>query len=529
MKKLSAIIACYRDAPAIPEMYRPPDRDVSLDRRRLRDHLRQRRQSGQRSRSPRGTRGLRHQGRRGQPHAELRFAERLHEWPTHRHRRRGDPARRRPSGPSRAHRAVPREVAGRLGCRLRGSRATRDDPRNANRLQALLPSVPRDRLRLRSSRRRRFLAAGSARHRRAERSPGIESVSPWSPRVGRLQADGDSVRTAGASVRKIHELPRPELLLGATRRPVLLLRAPRLHRLARIRNRGRLGSRGSRPDRVAIRRAVACPKGITSILVVMFFLGGIQLLCLAIIGSYLAHIYEEVKRRPAYIVESVLNAPGTNSQHDDEVDASVDVATHPIGPRRMRHDSPRAASWEAGREARCRHGRSRLHRRKRRSAASRRRVRGDSAHRAGFGLLAAHGDRGPCADRATRPGRRGCSRNGGRPRTPDWILHLAAHGAYSWQTDRAAILRTNVVGTANLLEAARTADVDVFVNTGSSSEYGLKDRAPRRAKASSRTARTRSPRPRRRCSAVTLPKRTVSTSAHCACTRPTDPGKSQGA
>ena len=61
---------------------------------------------------------------------------------------------------------------------------------------------------------------------------------------------------------------------------------------------------------------------------------------------------------------------------------------------------------------------------------------------------------------------------------PDWILHLAAHGAYSWQTDRAAILRTNVVGTANLLEAARRAGVEAFVNTGSSSEYGLKGRAP---------------------------------------------------
>jgi nucleoside-diphosphate-sugar epimerase len=61
---------------------------------------------------------------------------------------------------------------------------------------------------------------------------------------------------------------------------------------------------------------------------------------------------------------------------------------------------------------------------------------------------------------------------------PEWILHLAAHGAYSWQTDRAAILRTNVVGTANLLEAALRAEVQAFVNTGSSSEYGLKDRAP---------------------------------------------------
>jgi len=30
---------------------------------------------------------------------------------------------------------------------------------------------------------------------------------------------------------------------------------------------------------------------------------------LAIIGSYLAHIYDEVKRRPSFIVESVLNPP----------------------------------------------------------------------------------------------------------------------------------------------------------------------------------------------------------------------------
>jgi dolichol-phosphate mannosyltransferase len=50
-------------------------------------------------------------------------------------------------------------------------------------------------------------------------------------------------------------------------------------------------------------------RGISTIIVLILFLGGIQLLCLAIIGSYLAHIYDEVKRRPPYIVESVLNAP----------------------------------------------------------------------------------------------------------------------------------------------------------------------------------------------------------------------------
>jgi glycosyltransferase involved in cell wall biosynthesis len=48
------------------------------------------------------------------------------------------------------------------------------------------------------------------------------------------------------------------------------------------------------------------PRGITTVLVVILFLGGVQLLCLSIIGSYLAHIYDEVKRRPAYIVESVV-------------------------------------------------------------------------------------------------------------------------------------------------------------------------------------------------------------------------------
>jgi glycosyltransferase involved in cell wall biosynthesis len=50
-------------------------------------------------------------------------------------------------------------------------------------------------------------------------------------------------------------------------------------------------------------------RGITTIIVLVLFLGGIQLLCLSIIGSYLAHIYEEVKRRPPYVVESVLNRP----------------------------------------------------------------------------------------------------------------------------------------------------------------------------------------------------------------------------
>jgi dolichol-phosphate mannosyltransferase len=53
----------------------------------------------------------------------------------------------------------------------------------------------------------------------------------------------------------------------------------------------------------------SAPKGFTTVIVVILFIGGIQLLCIAIIGSYLAHMYEEVKGRPPFVVESVINAP----------------------------------------------------------------------------------------------------------------------------------------------------------------------------------------------------------------------------
>ncbi len=51
------------------------------------------------------------------------------------------------------------------------------------------------------------------------------------------------------------------------------------------------------------------PTGFTTLIILILFLGGIQLLCLGIIGSYLAHIYDEVKRRPSYIVKSIINDP----------------------------------------------------------------------------------------------------------------------------------------------------------------------------------------------------------------------------
>ena len=61
---------------------------------------------------------------------------------------------------------------------------------------------------------------------------------------------------------------------------------------------------------------------------------------------------------------------------------------------------------------------------------------------------------------------------------PDWVFHLAAHGAYSWQTDWEQMVRTNIQGTMSLVSACLKTGFEAFVNTGSSSEYGFKDHAP---------------------------------------------------
>lgn len=61
---------------------------------------------------------------------------------------------------------------------------------------------------------------------------------------------------------------------------------------------------------------------------------------------------------------------------------------------------------------------------------------------------------------------------------PDWVFHLAAYGAYSYQTDLRRMVETNITGTMNLVAACLKTGFEAFVNTGSSSEYGFKDHAP---------------------------------------------------
>jgi len=48
------------------------------------------------------------------------------------------------------------------------------------------------------------------------------------------------------------------------------------------------------------------PQGYTSLIVMVLFMGGLQLTGLGIIGEYLGSIFDEVKRRPLYIVDEVI-------------------------------------------------------------------------------------------------------------------------------------------------------------------------------------------------------------------------------
>ncbi|OGH12445.1 MAG: hypothetical protein A2857_06220 [Candidatus Levybacteria bacterium RIFCSPHIGHO2_01_FULL_36_15] len=48
------------------------------------------------------------------------------------------------------------------------------------------------------------------------------------------------------------------------------------------------------------------PRGFITLILVILFLGGVQLLCLSIIGQYIVNIYEEVKNRPHYLINEVL-------------------------------------------------------------------------------------------------------------------------------------------------------------------------------------------------------------------------------
>jgi dolichol-phosphate mannosyltransferase len=48
-------------------------------------------------------------------------------------------------------------------------------------------------------------------------------------------------------------------------------------------------------------------QGWATIMVAVLFMGGVQLICLGIMGEYLGRIFTEIKRRPLYVIEEFIN------------------------------------------------------------------------------------------------------------------------------------------------------------------------------------------------------------------------------
>ena len=58
---------------------------------------------------------------------------------------------------------------------------------------------------------------------------------------------------------------------------------------------------------------------------------------------------------------------------------------------------------------------------------------------------------------------------------PEVIFHLASYGGFPHQKSQKEIFDVNLYGTINLINSCKKVGFDCFVNTGSSSEYGIKN------------------------------------------------------
>ena len=70
------------------------------------------------------------------------------------------------------------------------------------------------------------------------------------------------------------------------------------------------------------------PLGFTSLVALTMFIGGIQLICIGVLGAYIARIYEEVRVRPRFIVERAVGFPSSQPNKTSEIDG---VAPCPAG------------------------------------------------------------------------------------------------------------------------------------------------------------------------------------------------------
>ena len=83
--------------------------------------------------------------------------------------------------------------------------------------------------------------------------------------------------------------------------------------------------------------------GITSVVLALFFFGGVQLLATGVLGEYIGRIYREVKHRPSFIVKSIS---GTARRAGQSERLARDLDADPIDRARLlrsdiRYQTPR--------------------------------------------------------------------------------------------------------------------------------------------------------------------------------------------